>query len=203
MREIEARDALAEFSRRLYDRRLTFYAGGNMSIRTSEGFLITPSGRCKGLLTAEDMVPLNADGSVRGDGRPSVETPVHLAIYGAKGDVDAIVHCHPPHCTALAVRGEGMRTRLTPEGVLLLGDVPMVPYHAPGSEGLADDVVRMMDGPAVLMARHGALTVGRDLEEAYNRMEEMEFQAMLQILSAGAEDLPEAEVRAIRGDKSI
>ena len=198
MNERYARELLADCCRRLYDRRLTVSAGGNMSIRISpDEILITPSGRNKGMLAPDDMVRMSLDGRVLSDGRPSIEHRFHLALYRMNPDTNAVVHCHPLHCVALAVRNQPVRCNLTPEGAMLLGNVPMIGYFTPGSEELVDAVAAHGDRKAMLMERHGALTQGRTLEEAYNRMEELEFQARLQLLVGDAEDLPAEEVEKL------
>lgn len=195
MNEDYAREQLARFCRMLYERKLTVSAGGNMSMRINESeVIITPSGRNKGLLNPEDMVKLNLDGEVLAGGKPSIEHRFHLALYRNNPETGAVVHCHPLHCVALAVKGEGMKCNITPEGVLLLGQVPMVDYFTPGSEELVEAVAAAGDARAMLMARHGALTQGRTIEEAYNRMEELEFQAALQLMVGDVEDLPEDEI---------
>ena len=199
MNETFARELLVDVCSKLYERKLTVSAGGNMSIRLNDGeILITPSGRNKGLLLPEDMVKMSMDGKVIGDGKPSIEHKFHLAIYNRNQDTNAIVHCHPLYCTALAVRNEKIKSDLTPEGVLLLGDVPMVDYYTPGSDELVKAVEACADSKAMLMRRHGALTQGRTMEEAYNRMEELEFQAQLQLLVRRAKGLPKAEVEKLR-----
>lgn len=198
MNETFAREVLADVCLKLYERKLTVSAGGNMSIRLDDGILITPSGRNKGLLIPEDMVKLTFDGKVVGEGKPSIEHKFHLALYNKNQDTNAIVHCHPLHCTALAVKGEKIKSDLTPEGVLLLGDVPMIDYFTPGSDELVKAVEACSDSKAMLMKRHGALTQGRTMEEAYNRMEELEFQAQLQLMVRRAKGLPKAEVEKLK-----
>jgi L-fuculose-phosphate aldolase len=200
MNEDGARRELTAVCTRLYERRLTVSAGGNMSVRLGgDRMLITPTGRNKGALSPEDMVLMDLDGGILSAGRPSIEHRFHIGLYRADPEINAIVHCHPLNCVALAVRGEPLRTGLTPEGVLLLGEVPMIGYHTPGSQELVDEVVAHADSAAMLMLRHGALTRGRTLEEAYNRMEELEFQAELQMLVGDAGDLPADEIARIRG----
>ncbi len=195
MNEIYARERLVFFCRMLYDRRITVSAGGNMSVRISDSeILITPSGVNKGLLEPEDLVKMNLKGEVLAGGKPSIEHRFHLALYNMNPGTRAVIHCHPLYCTALAVKGCGIRSNLTPEGVLLLGDVPEIPYFTPGSEELVRAVASCGGSPAMIMARHGALTQGRSLEEAYDRMEELEFQAHLQIICGDAEDLPPDEI---------
>ncbi|MFA7342462.1 MAG: class II aldolase/adducin family protein [Candidatus Methanomethylophilaceae archaeon] len=193
-------EGLVDVCTRLYQRRLTFSTGGNISVRDGDRVYITPSGRNKGMLKRGDIVTVDMDGRALQGGKPSIETGFHLAIYKMRPEVQAVVHCHPQYCTALAVMGAPMRTGLTPEGVLLLGDVPLVPYGTPGTQ----DLVRLLasycvDHDALLMARHGALTMGKDLEEAFNRMEELEFQAHMQFLVGDAEEIPLEERRRILG----
>ncbi|MDR1690397.1 MAG: class II aldolase/adducin family protein [Candidatus Methanoplasma sp.] len=198
MNELFARKKLAEVCRLLYERNLTVSAGGNMSLRINENeFIITPSGRNKGLLGPEDMVLMNLKGKVLSDGKPSMEKGFHIAIFKANPETASVIHCHPLHCTVLAVKGEKIKSRLTPEGVLLLGDVPMIGYFTPGSKKLVDAVAEQASCKAMLMERHGAITQGRTLEEAFNRMEELEFQARLQIMAGDADELPASEVKKL------
>ena len=197
MDERTARKLLCDACSKLYTKDLLVSAGGNVSVRYDDGFLITPSGRNKGSLSPNDMVVISADGKI-GDGRPSIEYKFHLALYRKRDDVNAIVHCHPIYCTALAVKGERLNTALTPEGVILLGDVPMVPYRTPGSDELAEEVEKIYASSAALMEKHGAVTLGRTMEDACNRMEELEFQAHLQLLVGNVKGLPEEEIEKLR-----
>ncbi|MCL2031826.1 MAG: class II aldolase/adducin family protein [Methanomassiliicoccaceae archaeon] len=198
MNEQFARNKLTEVCKLLYDRNLTVSAGGNMSLRLNDKeFIITPSGRNKGLLRPEDMVLMDVRGRVLSDGKPSMEKRFHIALFKADPDTAAVIHCHPLYCTALAVRGEKIRSSLTPEGVILLGDVPMIGYFTPGSKKLVDAVAEHSSCKAMLMERHGAITQGRTLEEAFNRMEELEFQARLQILAGNTDELPPSEIKRL------
>ncbi|MDO5852606.1 MAG: class II aldolase/adducin family protein [Thermoplasmata archaeon] len=194
MDETEARRALVETCARLYDRKLTVSAGGNMSVRCGENILITPSGRNKGLLKPEDLVLVAMDGTVLSGPKPSIETRFHLALYDANKDTNAVVHVHPLYGVALTVNGQSLRCNLTPEGALLLGKVAVVPYVTPGTEELVDAIRAKADSKVMIMERHGTLAQGATLEEAYNRVEELEFQARLQMLCPDAEDLPASEL---------
>ena len=195
-----ARRRLAECCHLLYDRHLTVSAGGNMSVRLGEDeILITPSGVNKGLISGDDLVKMDMDGNVISGEKPSIEHKFHIGIYKENPETNAVIHCHPLYCLALAVKGEDIKSCLTPEGVLLLDQVPTVRYETPGSQELVDAVMEYADAPAMLMAKHGAITQGRTLEEAFNRMEELEFQAHLQILAGDAAELPVEEVVKLRG----
>ena len=202
MNEEDARRQLATTGRLAFERRLTFGSGGNISCRLDRGtMLITPSGTCKGLLAPEQMIRVDIETGEH-SGRPSMETPFHSGIYHSRPDVEAIIHCHPLSCTALAVLGRRLRTALTPEGLMVLGDfIPIVAYGTPGSDDLADKLVNQLGtAMACLMQSHGALAVGRDLQDAFNRMETLEYMASLQLTVERAgdiEDLPEQEVEHI------
>ena len=195
MNERYARQELVKFCRMLYDRQLTVSAGGNMSVKVNDSeFLITPSGRNKGLLEPEDLVLIDSKGKPLSEGKPSIEHKFHLALYNMNNDTNAVIHCHPLHCVTLAVRAEPIKSNITPEGVILLGQVPMIKYYTPGSKKLVEAVAEYGNSKAILMERHGAITQGRSLEEAYNRMEELEFQAKLQLLCGDVTDLPKREI---------
>ena len=197
--EAFARKRLVECCHMLYDRNLTVSAGGNMSVRINDReILITPSGVNKGLVREDDLVKMDMDGNVLSGGKPSIEHKFHLGIYRENPETNAVVHCHPLYCLAILPRGEDLKSTLTPEGVLLLDQVPTCRYATPGSDELVEAVMEYAHAPAMLMARHGAITQGRTLEEAYNRMEELEFQAHLQILAGNAEELPISEIMKLR-----
>ena len=198
MDEETARKVLCDACSRLYDKGLLVSAGGNVSIRLDDGILITPSGRNKGSLTPGDIVRMSLGGKVVGKGRPSIEHKFHLALYGLRSEINAVVHCHPIYCTALTLRGEKIRSDLTPEGVMLLGDVPTVPYRTPGSDELVQEIAKISRSSAALMESHGAVTQGRTIEEACNRMEELEFQAHLQLVVGDVRGLPKEEVIKLR-----
>ncbi|MFP4545973.1 MAG: class II aldolase/adducin family protein [Methanomassiliicoccales archaeon] len=199
-RETALRMELVKYCHLMYERNLTFATGGNLSVRLDErSILITPSGLRKGEVREDDIIRVNLDtGECLGKGRPSMETPLHTAMYSRK--VGAVVHGHPPYCTALSVSGVGLATGMVPEGVLILGEVPLVPYRTPGTEELAESLASH-EAVAYLMENHGALTVGKDLEEAFNRLEEMEFLARVQVIagsSGGVRELPEEELKRLR-----
>ena len=199
MNEDYARSQLVRICALLYDRKLTVSAGGNMSVRLNdEEVLITPSGKNKGFLGPDDLIIVNMEGEViSGRGRPSIETFMHLALYKANEGTNAIRHCHPLNCIALTMKKK-IRPDLTPEGVLLLGDVPTVGYYTPGSKELVDAVAAHASSKAILMERHGAVTQGKDLMDAYDRMEELEFQAELQMLVGRCRGLPRDEVEKLK-----
>ena len=177
----DLREQLVQFGRRLWERGMVAANDGNLSVRLpSGGFLATPTGVSKGFMKAADMVRLAPDGVVLSPGKPSSEIKMHLAVYAARPDVNAVVHAHPVYATSFAVAELPLDQPLVAEAVLFLGAVPVAPYGAPSTEALPRAVVPFVQkGDALLLAHHGALTLGRDLEIAYHLMETLEHVAQI------------------------
>jgi L-fuculose-phosphate aldolase len=166
----------------MYERGLIAGTDGNVSVRLSGGrLLITPSGLHKGDLVEEDLVVVDGTGTlVKGDRRPSSELLMHLLCYEVRDEVNAVVHAHPIHAVALAMAGVSLANCILPESCLSLGFILTAPYSTPGTEevprALRDLVAR---ANAVLLDRHGSLTVGPTLAVAYNRLESVEHTARI------------------------
>ncbi len=187
--------------------RAGFFPGpsGNLSIRLSaERFLVTPSGVAKGQLHPEELLIVDAQGQIvegiRGM-RPTSELPMHLEAYRRRPDIGAVVHAHPAACIALTLAGVDLTQPVLPEVVLLLGPVPTTPYATPSSEenrlAIADFIATH---DALLLARHGSLTVGRTIEEAATRLEILEHAAQTLVwaqLLGGGTPLPPEAVRKL------
>ena len=193
---------VVRYGRLLYEKGLTNGTGGNISARVGDTMVITPSGTCKGMLDPTELVTVDiATGTATG-GRPSMETPFHLAVYRQRPDVRGVVHVHPRFCTALACAGVSVDPALTPEGLMVLGRrVPTIRYATPGSGNLAQGLEAELPGANVfLLESHGAIAVGTDLKDAFHRLETLEFHAELQyrlmLLGRGG-PLPEDEVKRI------
>ena len=156
---------------------------GNLSVRIgADRVLVTPSGRIKALVTAADMVEVNLAGRPRrrGHRKPTSELDLHLRILSHRSDVHAVVHAHPPTATGFAVAGEEIPANLLPELIFVVGRVPIVPYGTPGTPELGDRVVPYLEGhDALLLANHGAVTMGSTLDEAWIRMETLEHAARI------------------------
>jgi L-fuculose-phosphate aldolase len=182
--EQHLRAEIVEIGRRLYARGLVSGHEGNLSVRMGHALLVSPTGVCKGFLRPEDIVLADLHGHAPGARRASMETPLHAEIYGRRSDVGAVVHAHPPTATGFAVAGVPLDQPLTAEAVLKLGAVPIVPYETPSSRELAEAVGRSIEGTqALLLANHGALTVGASLEEAWERMESLEALARISLVT--------------------
>lgn len=173
------RAAIADTGRRLYA--LGFVPGtdGNISARLPDGtLLITRSGAPKGSLSPSDISRISLSGELLAGARPSSEYQLHLAIYRARPDARAVVHAHPPLATGFACAGRGLDAPLTAEMVITLGSVPLAAYATPGTPDVPASVAELARGhAAILLANHGAVTCGPDLETAFRRMETVEQAA--------------------------
>jgi len=199
------RRALVEICRRLHARDLIGAGEGNVSARLGEGrFLVTPSGANKSLLAPGDLVLVDGSGRVlRGRGRASTELRMHLAAYAARPDVAAIVHAHPITAVALTVAGVPPPDGLVPEAAVTLGPIAVAPFATPGTDEVPAALAPFLAHHDVfLLERHGALALGRTLEEAFDRMETLERVARIALaarLLGRCEPLPpEAVERVLR-----
>src|SRR5262245_5341516 len=137
----------------------------------------------KGLIKPEDLVVIDPAGrKVRGERKQSSEMAMHILIYQMRPDVHAVVHAHPPCATAYAAAGIPLNKALISEVVLALGCIPLAEYGTPGTAELSDEIrpfIREFD--ALLMANHGVVTYGANVEEAFNRMDTVEHFAKISI----------------------
>jgi L-fuculose-phosphate aldolase len=117
---------------------------------------------------------------IDGKKKPSTELFVHLQIYKERNDVNSVCHLHPPYATGFAVAGIPLDQYVLPEVIITLGTIPLVPYGTTGSEQLYTSLLPFLQNyDAFLLANHGALTVGTDVFEAYNKMEILEHYAYI------------------------
>lgn len=180
--ERDLRYLVCELGRRLYAKNYVAATDGNLSVRLHDGrFLVTPSGVSKGFMAPEHLLIADGEGRLlKGEGKVTSEFFTHLAAYEEREDVLAVIHAHPPMCTAVTLAGIDMRVPLLPEVVAAVGGVPTCPYATPGTPEGADAVreaIRTAD--AVLLDRHGSLTVGKTLMDAYNKLEKIEHAAAI------------------------
>jgi L-fuculose-phosphate aldolase len=175
-------EAIVGICQRLYQRGFIVGTEGNVSVRvTTDRIWITPSGHHKGMMRPEELLLIDLEGQVHaGQGRPSSETPMHLACYQSRDDIVSVVHAHPPIATAMTVAGWSLATDLLPEAVIVLGDVPTVPYHLPSTWDFAHQVGQAIHHTnAALLENHGAVAVGSSLQAAFNTMETIERAAQI------------------------
>lgn len=199
--EHKLREELIKFSHLCYERHLLVAMDGNLSALLPDGsVLCTKAGCHKGFLTEDDLVVIDRQGrKLRGKGNPTSEMAMHLACYDERPDVSAVIHTHPPISIAFTIAGVSMARCVLPEVVLTLGSVPTVDYATTGTQDLADKIrsyIRHHD--AILMDRHGAVTVGTSLLEAFCRLETMEHTALI---TKTARDL--GNVRELPPDEAV
>jgi L-fuculose-phosphate aldolase len=183
----EARAAIVEVCRLMHQRGYIAAGDGNVSVRIGEKrLLVTPSGARKGFLKPEDLVVCDLDGvPVRGEaGKPSSELLMHTLIYHVRSDVRAVVHAHPPAAIAHTIAGVSLASPLMPEVYCELGEILTIPYTTPTTREVPD----ALSGPmkthdAVIMERHGSITVGPTLAKAYDRLEVLEHTARISMMA--------------------
>ena len=180
------RGDLVRYGRLLYERGYVVAADGNLSVRDGDRVVITPSQVAYDAIREEDLADLGLDGEVL-RGKPSSERGVHLAVYRARSEVMAVVHAHPVHACALAVLGRPLPALLDEVGPVLGGEVRVAGYAPSGSPDLGVAAVAGLEGRfGVILARHGTVTVGATLEEAFWRLEVLERAAQVHLLALRA-----------------
>jgi L-fuculose-phosphate aldolase len=195
MDETVARKLICEVGRLLYDRSYVVSSDGNVSIRLDENrVLATPTMTCKGRMTGNSLAITDLHGKPLNDRKASSELAMHLLIYKARPDINAVCHAHPPHGTAFAVAGLAIDEPILSEVILTLGCVPLTSYGTPSTDELTESMKPFVKHHnALLMANHGAVAYGEDLWQAFDRLETLEHTAKIAILSralGGARDLP-------------
>jgi len=176
---------------------------GNVSVRLGDQLLITPSGVNKGIMEADQVITVDLTGAViAGAGKPSSEIQMHLLAYRLRADVNAVVHAHLPYATACTLAGIDLLEPILPEVVITLGGIPTAPYATPGTIEVPEAIRDyLQEYDAILLARHGAMTVGRDVVDAYNKMEKLEHTARVVLAARLQGPLPPlsaAEVEKLR-----
>jgi L-fuculose-phosphate aldolase len=203
--DTQVRADIVEVGRRLYARGYTASNDGNISVRLDEGrILTTPKSVCKGFMTADMMVVVDPAGTkIEGTRDASSELKMHLEVYRNRPDVKAVVHAHPPLATGFAVAGIPLDRAVLAEVVTTLGSIPIADYATPSTEELPAAVrqyIKAHDG--LLLANHGALTVGHDLFAAYYKMETVEHFAKISLVArllGGERLLSRQEVERLQG----
>ena len=175
-------EQLAVIIGRIYRCGMTTTSGGNLSIRDANGDIwITPSAVDKGNLRPDDIMCVRPDGTIVGKHKPSSEFPFHKAIYDMRLDMTAVIHAHPPGLVAFSIVHEVPDTNIIPQARRICGKVGFAPYDVPGSlalgEKIADEFRAHPEYKAVIMENHGVVLCGRDLMDAYERFETLEFCA--------------------------
>jgi L-fuculose-phosphate aldolase len=212
MTESTLRADIVEVGRRMYARGYTAANDGNISVRLGpDRLLMTPKGVCKGFMTPDLMCITDPDGrKLQGDRDPSSEMLMHLEVYRQRADVQAVVHAHPPTATGFAVAGIPLDRAVLAEVLTTLGSIPIAEYATPSTKELPEAVGRYIKAhDGMLLANHGALTVGSDVYSAYYKMETIEHFAKISLVARllGREHLISREevnrLQGLRGSYGI
>ncbi|MFQ5500729.1 MAG: class II aldolase/adducin family protein [Phycisphaerae bacterium] len=198
--EWQLRRDICDIGRRLHERGLVAGTDGNVSARlVGERILITPSGACLGLLQPDDLAIIDTTGtSLPTRAKPSSERWMHLMAYAQRPDITAAIHAHPPVTIALTVAGVAMPQCGLPEVILAFGQVPVTSYATPATEegaAVIREPIKTYD--ALVLDRHGSLTVGKNVHDALFKLEKLEHGAHVMYLAhqlGGAKNLPPEEV---------
>ncbi len=194
---------IVEIGKRMYEKNYVASNDGNISIRISdEELLITPSGVSKGYMSPGDILKVDMEGNLlEGCLKPSSEMKMHLEVYKKRPDVFAVVHAHPQKATAFAVANKCFDKVTLPEIIFSLGKVSLAEYGTPTTYQVPEAVARhIVESDALLLANHGALTVGKDIYDAYYKMETLEHFAAISIYArqlGGEVALGEDEIKRL------
>ena len=203
--EARLREQICAMARSIFERGLTGGSSGNISVRTEDGgLLVTPTGSSMGSLDPARLSRFDASGRLIGGDEPTKEMPLHAAFYETRSTAGAVVHLHSCHSVALSLLPDtdpdNMLPPLTAYGVMKLGKVVMLPYFMPGDPAMGD-AIRGLAGKrsAVMLAHHGPVVAGKDLESAVYAIEELEETARLALLTRGLNPklLTDAQIRGL------
>jgi L-fuculose-phosphate aldolase len=180
--EARLREEIVAYCAALHHKGYLAANDGNVSARLGKGrVLITPTGTHKGFLRPEELVVIDESGRLlEGSGKPSGETAMHVTALRLRPDVDVVVHAHPPTCIAVSmVRGLKLNGFL-PRVILSIGELVVVPYARPISQDLGDSIEGYVERhDALILERHGTLTVGKSVHDAYSLVERLEHAAQV------------------------
>jgi L-fuculose-phosphate aldolase len=174
------RDQIILIIDKIYRSGMTTTSGGNISIIDDNGDVwVTPSAIDKGTLRPTDIICVRKDGSIEGRHKPSSEYPFHIAIYKCRPDLKAIVHAHPPALVSFSIVRQIPNTNVLPQAKNVCGPIGYAPYEIPGSDELGAVIAEEFQKGvnAVIMENHGTVVGGKDLSDAFQRFETLEFCA--------------------------
>jgi len=202
---LEIRKKVVEIGLKILNSGLVVGTWGNISSRVPGEDLvaITPSGMNYDTLEPTDVVLVDLDGQIAdGNRKPSIEVPMHLAVYRARQDVKAIIHTHSPYATAMAAAHKPIPGAVEDLVQIVGGGVRVCEYALPGTQELGINTVKALDGRnAVLLANHGMLGAGRDLDEALKTCHVVEKAAQVTLfakLVGGVVELSKEDIDSMR-----
>ena len=205
MRDNDLREQICLLAKSMFDRGLTGGSTGNISARTDDGgLLVSPTGTSFGRLDPARLSRFDSQGIHTDGDQPTKEMPLHSAFYDTRSTAGAVVHLHSCHSVALSmtpdVNEDNFLPPMTPYSIMKLGKVKLLPFFLPGDPAMGD-AVRGLAGKrsAVMLANHGPVVAGKDVEAACNAIEELEDTARLAMLLRGVEArmLSQKDVQAL------
>lgn len=203
MEHRDKRKKVAKYMRRLYKNGLTTCSGGNVSMKDEDGnVFITASQTDKSKIKWNKIAVINKDEKIITQGlKPSMEFSMHLEIYKKRPDIFAIVHAHPVYVSTFSVTKTKLDSNINGEARFILGDIAYIDYELMGSEKLANSCAeQLLVSNVGIMRNHGAICIGKNLFEAYDRMEVLEYTARIRfntLLLNNCEKLKTEQIIAI------
>lgn len=202
---LEIRKKVIEKGIEMLATNLTVGTWGNISCRVpgEDHIAITPTGMSYDSLVPDDIVILDMEGNIiSGNRKPSIEVPLHLSIYNARKDIEAIVHTHSPYATAMAVARKEIPGAVEDLVQIVGGNVRVNVYALPGTVQFGINTVKAMEGrQAVLLANHGMLGAGRNLDEAFRVCQVVEKSAQVTLMAqlvGGVVELSQEDIDGMR-----
>lgn len=201
----ETREIMCDICHKMWQLGWVAANDGNLSVRLPDGnFLATPTGISKSFITPEKLVIIDKTGKVleaENGYRPSSEIKMHLRCYEERDDVGAVLHAHPPTATGYAVAHVPLDRYTMIETVAAIGSIPVTPYGTPSTYEVPDAIAPyLQEHDVLLLANHGALTVGADSITAYYRMETLELFAKISLtahLLGGEKEISEENIQKL------
>lgn len=206
--EKEQRERIVEIGRLVYQKGWVAANDGNITVRLGpDRMLATPTGISKGMMRPDDLIICDLEGKkLEGRRERTTEILMHTTIYAMRPDVQSVVHAHPPVATGFAVAGRSLNLALLPEVIIGLGCIPLAGYGLPGTPELTEELKPYIPSyDALLMANHGAVCYGEDLEKAFFKMETLEHFARITLVAellGGPRVLPRTEVDKLFDSRS-
>lgn len=205
MKYQEIREQICDVCHKMWQLGWVAANDGNVTVKLEDGtFLATPTGISKSFITPEKLIQINEKGEILDalEGyKPSSEIKMHLRCYKEREDVGAVVHAHPPTATGYAVAHVDLDRYTMIETIIAIGSIPVTPYGTPSTNEVPDSIAPyLQEHDVLLLANHGALTVGSDLYTAYYRMETLELYAKISLnakLIGGEKEVDSSNIKRL------
>ncbi len=201
----DLKENIIQICRLIYAKGFVSATDGNVSIRISESgnILTTATGISKGFLKSEDIIEIDLNGNIiSGNKKPSTEIAMHLFIYNQRKDINAVVHAHPPYATGFATARQDLTGCLFPEVIIGLGAIPLADYATPSTIEVVKSIEPFIHKTeAILLSNHGVVAYGKDLLDAYFKLEKVEHAAHITFIArllGGEKCLTSADVEKLK-----